>query len=330
MNLIDIINENFDKQNKNILAESKSKKLKEAVEKVYKYIVVNHFSPEDFYLVKSNHPVDENIFDSWNFLDITDKHGKGIVTWDDEYINFRNSKSPEELDEIYRQALVKYLSGLDRNHQLDNIKDEYIVIEDLMDLDLIDEDDFLGLPDPGRGEDVVEAYREDKTLKDTYLSSLVSDFLNYSYVDNDSSSASQYVDIDDLSQYVDYKDFSDDEDENNSDSLDDEAKIEKLKYLDHIPDKFFADSQIKSIVIPDNIKSIGDHAFEWCDFLSQMTIPTSVVKIGSGAFYGNEGLKTITYKGTRDEWWHKIDFADDWDDECYIRKIKCTDGILSL
>ena len=29
---------------------------------------------------------------------------------------------------------------MDKNHQLDNIKDEYIVKEDLMDLDLIDED----------------------------------------------------------------------------------------------------------------------------------------------------------------------------------------------
>ena len=308
----------------------KSQKLKEAAGKVYKYIIVDPDDPENFMLVKSGTKLGSNDFD-WNFLDITDKHGKGIVTWDDEYINFRNSKSPEELDEIYRQALVKYLSGLDRNHQLDNIKDEYIVKEDLMDLDLIDEDDFLDLPDPGSGEEVIEAYREDKTLKDTYLSSLVSDFLNYSYVDNDSSSASQYVDIDDLNQYVDYKDFSDDGNEDkNNDSLDDEAKIEKLKHLDHIPDKFFADSQIKSIVIPDNIKSIGDHAFEWCDFLSQITIPTSVVKIGSGAFYGNEDLKTVTYKGTRAEWWNKIDFADDWDDECYIRKIKCTDGILSL
>ena len=308
----------------------KSQKIKEAIEKVYKYIIVDPDDPENFMLVKSGTKLGSNDFD-WNFLDITDKHGKGIITWDDEYINFRNSKSPEELDEIYRQALVKYLSGLDRNHQLDNIKDEYIVKEDLMDLDLIDEDDFLDLPDPGSGEEVIEAYREDKTLKDTYLSSLVSDFLNYSYVDNDSSSASQYVDIDDLNQYVDYKDFSDDGNEDkNNDSLDDEAKIEKLKHLDHIPDKFFADSQIKSIVIPDNIKSIGDHAFEWCDFLSQITIPTSVVKIGSGAFYGNEDLKTVTYKGTRAEWWNKIDFADDWDDECYIRKIKCTDGILSL
>ena len=308
----------------------KSQKLKEAAKKVYKYIIVDPDDPENFMLVKSGTKLSSNDFD-WNFLDVTDKHGKGIVTWDDEYIDFRNSKSPEELDEIYRQALVKYLSGLDRKHQLDNIKDEYIVKEDLIDLNLIDEDEFLGLPDPGSGEDVVEAYREDKTLKDTYLSSLVSDFINSSYVDNDSSSASQYVDIDDLNQYVDYKDFSDDGDEDkNNDSLDDEAKIEKLKHLDHIPDKFFADSQIKSIVIPDNIKSIGDHAFEWCEFLSQITIPTSVVKIGSGAFYGNEGLKTVTYKGTRAEWWNKIDFADDWDDECYIRKIKCTDGILNL
>ena len=330
MSFINIINESFDKQNKKILAGAKSKKLKEAVEKVYKYIVVDHDDPENFMLVKSSTKLDPNDFD-WNFLDITDKHGKGIVTWDDEYIDFRNSKSPEELDEIYRQALVKYLSGLDRKHQLDNIKDEYIVKEDLIDLNLIDEDEFLGLPDPGSGEDVVEAYREDKTLKDTYLSSLVSDFINSSYVDNDSSSASQYVDIDDLNQYVDYKDFSDDGDEDkNNDSLDDEAKIEKLKHLDHIPDEFFSDSSITSIIIPDNIKSIGDHAFEWCGFLRKMTIPASVVKIGSGAFYGDEDLRTVTYKGTRDEWWHKIDFADDWDDTCYIRKVKCTDGVLNL
>ncbi len=191
----------------------KSQKLKEDTKKLYKYIVVNHFSPEDFYLVKSNHPVDENMFDAWNFLDVTDKHGKGTVIWNDEYIDFNESgnKSIADLDDEYREGVVRYLSDLEKNGNLDTIKDEYISFDDLEYDGYLT--DFPAWLDPGDGESVVEEYMNDKTLKNSYLATMYSDYLENSYVDKDSSSAAAYIDIDDLTQYTDYEEFFDEDDD---------------------------------------------------------------------------------------------------------------------
>ena len=191
----------------------KSQKLKEAAKKVYKYIVVDHFSPEDFYLVKSNHPVDENMFDAWNFLDVTDKHGKGTVIWNDEYIDFNESgnKSIADLDDEYRKEMVRYLSDLEKNGNLDKIKDDYLSLDELQYQGYLT--DFPVWIDPGDGDGVVEDYMNDKTLKNSYLATMYSDYLENSYVDNDSSSAAVYIDIDDLTQYMDYEEFFDEDDE---------------------------------------------------------------------------------------------------------------------
>ena len=53
----------------------------------------------------------------------------------------------------------------------------------------------------------------DKTLKNSYLATAYSDYLENSYVDKDSSSAAVYIDIDDLTQYMDYEEFFDEDDE---------------------------------------------------------------------------------------------------------------------
>lgn len=190
----------------------KTQKLKEDTKKLYKYIVVNHFSPEDFYLIKSNHPVDENMFDAWNFLDVTDKHGKGTVIWNDEYIDFNESgnKSIADLDDEYRKGMVRYLSDLEKNGSLDTIKDEYISFDELEYEGYLT--DFPAWLDPGDGDSVIEEYMNDKTLKNSYLATMYSDYLENSYVDKDSSSAAAYVDIDDLNQYTDYEEFFDEDD----------------------------------------------------------------------------------------------------------------------
>ena len=193
----------------------KSQELKEDTKKLYKYIAVDHFSPEDFYLIKSNHPVDENIFDAWNFLDVTDKHGKGTVIWNDEYIDFNESgnKSIADLDDEYRKEMVRYLSDLEKNGNLDKIKDDYLSLDELQYQGYLT--DFPVWIDPGDGDGVVEDYMNDKTLKNSYLATMYSDYLENSYVDKDSSSAAVYIDIDDLTQYMDYEEFfsEDEEDE---------------------------------------------------------------------------------------------------------------------
>lgn len=50
---------------------------------------------------------------------------------------------------------------------------------------------------------------------------------------------------------------------------------------------------MSSITIPNSVVSIGSGAFQGCSGLTTITIPNSVVSIGSGAFSGCSGLTTI-------------------------------------
>ncbi|MCM1223158.1 MAG: leucine-rich repeat domain-containing protein, partial [Lachnospiraceae bacterium] len=51
---------------------------------------------------------------------------------------------------------------------------------------------------------------------------------------------------------------------------------------------------ITNLIIPDNVTSIGNYAFEYCSDLTSITIPDSVKSIGNYAFYGCSGLTVIT------------------------------------
>lgn len=55
----------------------------------------------------------------------------------------------------------------------------------------------------------------------------------------------------------------------------------------------FANSNIKSVVIPNSVNEIEYYAFEHCKSLTSITIPNSVTSIGSSAFSGS-GLTSIT------------------------------------
>ena len=52
--------------------------------------------------------------------------------------------------------------------------------------------------------------------------------------------------------------------------------------------------EIKDLVIPNSVTSIGDYAFQYCSGLTSVTIPNSVTSIGNSAFYGCRGLTSIT------------------------------------
>ena len=52
--------------------------------------------------------------------------------------------------------------------------------------------------------------------------------------------------------------------------------------------------EIKDLVIPDDVTSIGDNAFNGCSGLISVTIPTSVTSIGKNAFNGCSGLTSVT------------------------------------
>ena len=52
--------------------------------------------------------------------------------------------------------------------------------------------------------------------------------------------------------------------------------------------------EIKDMVIPNGVTSIGEHVFNGCSGLTSVTIPNSVTSIGEGAFSGCSGLTSVT------------------------------------
>ncbi len=57
---------------------------------------------------------------------------------------------------------------------------------------------------------------------------------------------------------------------------------------------FYGCSSLTSITIPNSVTSIGNYAFRACSSLTSITIPNSVTSIGDGAFSNCTGLTSIT------------------------------------
>ena len=57
---------------------------------------------------------------------------------------------------------------------------------------------------------------------------------------------------------------------------------------------FYGCSSLTSVIIPDNVISIGYDAFYGCSSLASVTIPDSVTSIESTAFYGCSSLESVT------------------------------------
>ena len=53
-------------------------------------------------------------------------------------------------------------------------------------------------------------------------------------------------------------------------------------------------TEIKDLIIPNSVSSIGEHAFAYCISLISITIPNSVTSIGKSAFASCSGLTSVT------------------------------------
>ena len=94
--------------------------------------------------------------------------------------------------------------------------------------------------------------------------------------------------------------------------------------LKEIPESAFASSQLKGIVLPNSLETIGtgafrvnyfeeivipdkvisieDGVFYGCYFLKTITLPASLPLIGASAFADCDSLETVNYKGTQEQW----------------------------
>ena len=64
-----------------------------------------------------------------------------------------------------------------------------------------------------------------------------------------------------------------------------------LSYAHHL---YLNGEEIKDLVIPNSVESIGNSAFSGCSGLTSVTIPNSVTSIGNSAFSGCSGLTSVT------------------------------------
>jgi len=62
------------------------------------------------------------------------------------------------------------------------------------------------------------------------------------------------------------------------------------------------DDYITSCNINETTKIISDFAFSGCDNLTSVTIPVSVISIGQDVFNYLDDLKTVNYRGTKEQW----------------------------
>ena len=64
-----------------------------------------------------------------------------------------------------------------------------------------------------------------------------------------------------------------------------------LNYAHHL---YINGEEIKDLVIPNSVTTIGNYAFQYCSSLTSVTIPNSVTTIGTQAFYRCTSLTSVT------------------------------------
>lgn len=72
----------------------------------------------------------------------------------------------------------------------------------------------------------------------------------------------------------------------------------------------YARKNVKEVILPGRVTSIGSDAFYRCENLVSIKMPLSIIEIGEGAFSCCENLKDIYYEGTQSDW-EKIDVGED-------------------
>lgn len=108
--------------------------------------------------------------------------------------------------------------------------------------------------------------------------------------------------------------------------------VDVLLYLESVPKQFLSDQYIPIHVnVPDNIKSLEIYSFSDSGLL-YVSLPASLNYIDNYSFFAVPHLKTIAFKGTKQEW-NAIIKAPDWISDnvkANVKVVKCVDGDVKL
>jgi hypothetical protein len=88
-------------------------------------------------------------------------------------------------------------------------------------------------------------------------------------------------------------------------------------------------TEITEIVIPNTMTEIGAYTFEYWDWAESVVIPEGVTRIGEHAFYCCSNLVSIAFEGTIAEW-NAIEKGNSWNDDVPVTEVICSDGMVSL
>lgn len=108
--------------------------------------------------------------------------------------------------------------------------------------------------------------------------------------------------------------------------------IDVLLYLESVPGQFLSDRYVPIHVnVPDNIKSLEMFSFSDSGLL-YISLPANLNYIDNYSFFNVRHLKTIAFKGTKQEWSNvrkAPDWISDWAKE-NVKVVKCIDGDVTL
>ena len=91
---------------------------------------------------------------------------------------------------------------------------------------------------------------------------------------------------------------------------------------------FINGEEIRDLVIPNGVTSIGDYSFCGCSCITSVTIPNNVTAIREGAFYGCSGLTSVTIgSGVKLLYKHAFDTQSELKDVyCYAINVPGTES----
>ncbi len=105
----------------------------------------------------------------------------------------------------------------------------------------------------------------------------------------------------------------------------DEANAHRISYDRDEIRAIYIFSNEPTVSLHDGMKKIDLSMFYENDILVSITMPKSITRVDSFAFYGCTNLKNIYYEGTMEEW-GMISFGDLWNDRTGDYVIHCSNG----